>query len=319
MGRAHRLAAGAEGLGVALAAVGLFAAASFFPVMGVGLSLLAPLPLVLLGLRRGRLTLLAALGLAAVALAVPVSPRHGLAFLLEFGVPALLLAEGLRRGTRSEALVVAVAGALALGGLAVLVVSGQQWSEPIQAVQQHVRGLLAEMEAFTARLGVPGEPPGEAVPVAKLRGFLLTAFPSLFFTGSLLSAAGYLVLLQAVLRRWSARFGGVAPGVFRWELPEVLVWVFIGSGVCYLTGLPWLYEIGINGLIALLGLYFLQGLCIAVFLFERFKLPRFLGMLSVVLLVFQPFFTLLVAGLGLFDVWFAFRRLSLPRNSRGAT
>jgi uncharacterized protein YybS (DUF2232 family) len=67
------------------------------------------------------------------------------------------------------------------------------------------------------------------------------------------------------------------------------------------------------------GLYFLQGLSIAAFLFERFKLPRLLGMLSVVLLIFQPLFTLLVAALGLFDVWFAFRRLSLPKNSRGAT
>jgi uncharacterized protein YybS (DUF2232 family) len=71
--------------------------------------------------------------------------------------------------------------------------------------------------------------------------------------------------------------------------------------------------VGLNGLIVLLGLYFLQGLSIAAFLFRRFQLPRFLATLSVILLVFQPFFTLLVAGLGLFDVWFAFRRLSLPR------
>ncbi|MFB3816955.1 MAG: DUF2232 domain-containing protein [Candidatus Methylomirabilales bacterium] len=312
------LAAGAEGVLVTLVAVGLFASASLFPVLGVALSLLAPLPLVVLGLRRGRLPLLLVLGAAALALAVPLSPRHGLVFLLEFGVPALLLAEGLRRGARSEVVVVAVAAALALGGLAVLVVSGEEWGQPLRAVQQHVRDLLAEMEGFTARLGVPGEA-GEAVPVAKLRSFLLTAFPGLFFTGSLLSAAGYLLVLQAGLRRWPARLGGLAAAAFRWELPEILVWAFIGSGVLYLTGLPWLYEIGVNGLIVLVGLYFLQGLSIAVFLFDRFKLPKFLATLSVVLLVFQPFFTLLVAGLGLFDVWFAFRRLSLPKNSRGAT
>jgi uncharacterized protein YybS (DUF2232 family) len=240
-------------------------------------------------------------------------------FLLQFGLPALLLAEGLRRGARSEVLVVAVAAVLAGGGLAVLVVSGEQWGEPLRAVQQHVRDLLAEMEGLTARLGVPGEAAGEAVPVVKLRSFLLTAFPALFFTVSLLSAAGYLLALQAGLRRWPARLGGLAPAPFRWELPEFLVWAFIGSGVLYLTGLPWLYEIGVNGLIVLVGLYFLQGLSIAVFLFDRFKLPKFLATLSVVLLVFQPFFTLLVAGLGLFDVWFAFRRLSLPKNSRGAT
>lgn len=312
------LAAGAEGLLVSLVAVGLFASASFFPVLGVALSLLAPLPLVVLGLRHGRLPLILALLLAALVLAVPISPRHGMVFLLEFGAPALLLAEGMRRGMRAEALVVLAAAALALGGLAVLVVSGERWGEPLQAVQQHVRGLLGEMEGFTARLGLPGEA-GEAVPLSKLRAFLLTAFPGLFFTGSLLSAAGYLVVLQALARRRPAQLGGLPPAGFRWELPEMLVWAFIGSGVLYLTGLPWLYEVGVNGLIVLVGLYFLQGLSIAAFLFERFKLPRFLATLSVVLLVFQPFFTLLVAGLGLFDVWFAFRRLSLPKNSRGAT
>ena len=83
-----------------------------------------------------------------------------------------------------------------------------------------------------------------------------------------------------------------------------------------LTGLPWPRFVGLNGLIMLLGLYFLQGLSIAAFLFRRFQLPRFLATLSVILLLFQPFFTLLVAGLGLFDVWFGFRRVSLPRSPR---
>ena len=84
----------------------------------------------------------------------------------------------------------------------------------------------------------------------------------------------------------------------------------------YLIGLPVLKTIGLNGLILLAGLYFLQGLCIAGFLFRRFQLPRFLVTLSVLLLVIQPFLTLVVAGLGLFDVWFAFRRLNLPRSPR---
>jgi uncharacterized protein YybS (DUF2232 family) len=303
---------------VSLVAVGLFISASFFPVLGVVFSLLTPLPLVALGLRHGRLFLLLALLLAGAVLSVPLSLQHGVVFLLYFGAPALLLAEGMRRGVRSEAVVVAVAAALAVGGLAVLVISGEEWGRPVHAVQEHVQGLLAEMDGFTARLGLPGET-GEAVPLAKLRTFLLAAFPGLFFTGSVLSAAGYLAVLQALVRRWPARLGGLPPAGFRWELPEALVWAFIGSGVLYLTGVPWLYEVGVNGLLVLTGLYFLQGISIAAFLFQKFKLPRFLATLSVVLLVFQPFFTLVVAGLGLFDVWFAFRRLSVPKNSRGAT
>jgi hypothetical protein len=72
--------------------------------------------------------------------------------------------------------------------------------------------------------------------------------------------------------------------------------------------------LGLNGLIILLALYFLQGLSITAFVFKRYQLPRTLGALSVVLLLFQPLLALVVAGVGLFDVWFSFRRLSFPRS-----
>jgi uncharacterized protein YybS (DUF2232 family) len=311
------LALGAEVVLAALMAVALFASGGFLPVLGVALSLLCPLPFVVLRLRHGILAEVVALLLVALALAGPLSPWQALAFILEFGLPAILLGEGLRRAVRSEFLVIAVAAVLSLAGMAVLVQAVHQWGHPVVAVERHVDGLLQDMEAFSARLGIPGEggAPLQA-PIPQLRVFLLMAFPSLFFVGSLLTAAGYVWLLQGCLRRWPAQLGGVAPAAFRWELPEPLVWAFIGSGALYLIGLPVLKTIGLNGLILLVGLYFLQGLCIAGFLFRRFQLPRFLVTLSVLLLVIQPFLTLVVAGLGLFDVWFAFRRLNLPRSPR---
>jgi hypothetical protein len=72
--------------------------------------------------------------------------------------------------------------------------------------------------------------------------------------------------------------------------------------------------VGLNVLIVLTALYFLQGLNIGVSLFQRFRLPKFLVAVSVLLLLFQPIVPLLVAGVGLFDVWFGFRRLSLPKT-----
>jgi hypothetical protein len=239
---------------------------------------------------------------------------HALIFGVEFGAPALLLAEGIRRGRRPETIVIGVALLLALGGWLVLSVSAGAWLRPQVAVERHVDALLADMESLTGRMGLPSE--GEAgadASVRWLRPLLLAGFPGFFFVGSLLSAAGYVLLLHGLLRRWSAQLGGVVAAPFRWELPELLVWAVIGSGGLLVSDVePW-RTLGVNGLIGLVGLYFLQGLSIAAFLFRRFQLPRFLATLSVALLVFQPVFTLVVAGLGLFDVWFAFRRLTLPR------
>ena len=302
-----------EALLASVVAVGLFASGSVFPVLGIALSLLCPIPFVVVGLRHGRIALALALALATLILMVPLSMLQGIIFLLEFGAPAAMLEACLRRGTRSEVVVIGVAAILAVGGMAVLAVASGQWADPAKAVELHLDTLLADMETLTARMGLSDGPGTVEAPARRLRGVLLTTFPGLLFVGSLLTAAGYVLTLQALIRRWPTYAGAAQPVPFRWELPEVLVWAFIGSGVCYLTGAPGLGVVGINGLIILLGLYFLQGLSIAAFLFRRFQLPRFLATLSVIVLVFQPFFTLLVAGLGLFDVWFGFRRLSLPR------
>jgi uncharacterized protein YybS (DUF2232 family) len=298
-----------------LVVIGLLALGGALPLLGVFMSLFSPVPFVLLRLRHGLFAFALALGLTALALFGLSSSRQPVAFLLEFGVPTVLLAEGLHWKRRPEVVVTGVATLLTLGGIGVLVFASGNWTQPLEAVSQHVEGLLQDTEALSARLGLVND---GAVPLygsmARLRGFMLMAFPSLFFTGSLLTATGYVLTVRALSRRWPAQFGGADPQPFHWELPERLVWVFILGGVLYLTELPWLRGVGLNGLIILIGLYFLQGLSIAAFLFQRFRLPRLLGAVSVLLLLFQPFLTLVVAGVGLFDVWFGFRRLSVPKT-----
>jgi uncharacterized protein YybS (DUF2232 family) len=312
----RRLAANAEAVLAGLVAVGLFVSGSVVPLFGLLLSLLCPLPFVGVGLRHGRRALLLALAVAGLALAVPLSVRQAAVFLLEFGLPAVVLETGLRRGARTETVVIGVAAVLALGGATVLTLVSGRWDDPASAVARHVDGLLLDMEALTARMGLADAVGAPAAGARGLRDLLLAAFPGLLFVGSLLTAAAYVFVLQAAVRRWPDRWASARVSAFRWELPEALVWVFIGSGAAFLSGVPGLKPVGLNGLIILLGLYFLQGLSIAAFLFQRFQLPRFLATLAVIVLVFQPFFVLLVAGLGLFDVWFAFRRLSLPRSPR---
>lgn len=312
----HRrwLAVAGEGVLAALLTVGLVASSSAFPILGVFLSLLSPVPFVLVRLRHGVAALGLALLLAALLLAGLSAPGQGLAFLLEFGLPALLLAEGLRRGSRPELTVTGVAALLTLGGLGVLVLTSEHWRQPLLALSQHVERLLTDLEALTARLGLAPEGAASLGTSPRLRAFLRMAFPGMFYAGSLLTAAGYVLLVRALMRLSPAQLGGSTPEPFRWELPEPLVWAFIGAGLLYLTGVPGLERLGSNVLIILIGLYFLQGLCIASLLFQRFRLPRALGALSVLLLFIQPLLTLLVAGLGLFDVWFSFRRLSLPKT-----
>ncbi len=307
----RRLAGAAELVLASVLALGLFAAGGAVPVLGMTASLLAPIPLVVLSLRHGRPALLLGLLLTAAGLFALLSAPQSVIFLLEFGAAAIALAECSRRELRTEWSVLLVAGVLLAGGLAVLLMASGDWAHPGRAVAQHLDAMLADAEQLSAQLGL-ADGPGALEPARQFRPALLAAFPGLLFIGSLLTAGGYIVILQGLRRRWASQLGPPVGG-FQWELPENLVWGFIAAGLCYLSGLPVVAAVGLNGLLVFLALYFVQGLCIAAFLFRRFQLPRFLATLSVILLVFQPFFTLLVAGLGLFDIWFAFRRLSLPK------
>jgi uncharacterized protein YybS (DUF2232 family) len=56
--------------------------------------------------------------------------------------------------------------------------------------------------------------------------------------------------------------------------------------------------------------YLFQGLAIVSYYFERWKLPRLFRTAAYAIILIQQFFTLGAMLLGLFDMWFDFRRLS---------
>jgi uncharacterized protein YybS (DUF2232 family) len=95
-----------------------------------------------------------------------------------------------------------------------------------------------------------------------------------------------------------------------WKGPEPLVWVLIASGFSlFVPGLEVAYPVALNLLLIIGACYFAQGLAVIAYFFHKNNVPRFLRGITYVLIVFQQIFTLLVVGLGLFDLWGNFRRL----------
>jgi uncharacterized protein YybS (DUF2232 family) len=96
-----------------------------------------------------------------------------------------------------------------------------------------------------------------------------------------------------------------------WKAPEPLVWGLIACGFAlFVPGLGILRVTALNVLLVISACYFAQGLAVIAFFFHKNNVPRFLRALTYVLIVFQQIFTLMVVGLGLFDLWGDFRRLS---------
>lgn len=95
-----------------------------------------------------------------------------------------------------------------------------------------------------------------------------------------------------------------------WKGPEVLVWGLIASGFSLFFPVPdWARLIAVNLLLLVSAVYFAQGLAVIAFFFHKNNVPRFLRGLTYLLIIFQQIFTLMVVGLGLFDLWGDFRRL----------
>ena len=95
-----------------------------------------------------------------------------------------------------------------------------------------------------------------------------------------------------------------------WKTPEFFVWFVIAAGLMLLLPVGDLKLPGINILIVTGTIYFLQGLAIVAFYFERWKLPFFVKGFVYAVLFLQQFASMATAVLGLFDVWFDFRKLA---------
>ena len=105
-----------------------------------------------------------------------------------------------------------------------------------------------------------------------------------------------------------------------WKGPEALVWGLIACGFAlFIPDLGLLRTVALNFLLVIGAFYFAQGLAVIGFFFHKNNVPRFLRGLTYVLIVFQQIFTLLVVGLGLFDLWGDFRRLSKNKAAPSQT
>ncbi len=95
-----------------------------------------------------------------------------------------------------------------------------------------------------------------------------------------------------------------------WQCPEHLVWPFVAGGFAlFLPAGEAVTTVAENILLVIGVWYFIQGLAIVAYFFHKNNVPRFLRSATYILIIFQQIFALLVAALGLFDLWGDFRRL----------
>jgi uncharacterized protein YybS (DUF2232 family) len=99
-----------------------------------------------------------------------------------------------------------------------------------------------------------------------------------------------------------------------YKAPDMLVWVFIGCAMALMIPFDPVKIFGINCLIVLMLVYFFQGIAVVSFFFQQKNTPMALKGFCYFLIAVQVYVLILVIGLGFFDNWIDFRKLSASRK-----
>ena len=290
----------------------LFMSGISLPPLGVLVLPFVAQPVLLFSLKYGIGGGLAVLGIAFLVFII-IAEELALIYALFAVMTALLLAL-LGRIRAIEYLVCSIAVAMLsmTAGLAYYFFGS--WATMFRDLRASLTQQLAAALTVQEKMGLPQDSLAmikEQVP--QIVEMMLRLLPAL-----LLLSFAFIVLINLLYlaRRFPERRGQwfSLPHLREWKTPESLVWGLIASGfVLFLPGAGLLRVAALNLLLVLGACYFAQGLAVIAYFFNKNNVPRFLRGLTYVLIIFQQIFTLLVVGLGLFDLWGDFRRLGKDR------
>jgi uncharacterized protein YybS (DUF2232 family) len=287
----------------------LFISGISLPPLGVILLPLVAQPVLMFGVKYG---VGAGFGVLFVALALLLFlATEELAFI--YGIFALmgsLILALLGRVRAIENFVVAVAAALLTMTASLSLYFYGSWAAMFGDFRDTLTQQLASAMRVQEKMGMPQD----SLQMFKERTpqiveMMLQLLPALLF----LSFA-FIVLINILYlgRRFPERRAQwfMLQHLREWKGPEPLVWGLICCGFAvFIPGLDAVRLVALNFLLVIGACYFAQGLAVIAYFFHKNKVPRFLRGMTYVLIIFQQIFTLLVVGLGLFDLWGDFRRL----------
>lgn len=297
-----------------VATVALFLAFMFLPVIGMLPGMFASVPGAYYTLKNGRKTGLAVVLTSSALLLAAANPDVLLIYLLQAGLLSLALPEFLLRlkgGARS--IIYSVALNLTVLLLAALLYAFSTGADLHAKVSKGVQSSIAQTALIYEKAGVKGDELTALKETMQQAGALIvTIYPALLTVAYGLMACLNLLVLAKIAAR--VRLPLYVGDFKKYRNPEPLVWLLIVAGFGMLAPQNLVYLASLNVLIVLCAFYSAQGFAVIGHYFRKLKVPRFVSIVSTLLLIFQPFMVLMVAVLGVFDLWADFRSPKKQEN-----
>jgi uncharacterized protein YybS (DUF2232 family) len=297
-----------------ISTLALFLAYVSLPLVGMLPGLFTPLPGMYYTLKSGKGVGVAVVLITTAVLAIIADSSALFLYLVQGGLISLALPHFLARGYGAAR---TISFSVAVSLACILLFAAAVWL--VQGVNLHgeiLKGInysISQTSSLYEKSGLTGEDLLSLQQGMKQAGALIArVYPALVLV-SLGAIAGLNLL---ALARLAARSNRPLPiGDFRkFRNPDQLIWVVIFAGFALLLKSADVSTAALNVLIVTLTLYSLQGLAIIAHSFERFAVPRFVRVIFYVLLALQPYLTVAVAALGIFDLWGNFRTPRQQKN-----
>ncbi|MGO9372633.1 MAG: DUF2232 domain-containing protein [Syntrophobacteraceae bacterium] len=290
--------------------IGLFLSISFVPLAGFFSGLFTPAPTALAVIRWGFPAAWYVPGCAGVLgslILYLLDSSHGIPYLLALIGMGAIIGHGSRSQWSTEK-TIGVSSLLVIGmaGLFSMLAFSETSGELVRQIEQDLRGAIsATLKQFGSSSFETQELEQNLLDTVPL---MVRIIPGVFISCTLGIAWLNLLISRRFCRAAAIEFCA-SEKLTLWKTPEFIVWFVIAGGLMVLLPVGDLKLLGFNLLIVIGTIYFFQGLAIVSFYFEKWKMPFFVKGFVYAVLFLQQFALMATAVLGLFDVWFDFRKL----------
>jgi uncharacterized protein YybS (DUF2232 family) len=280
-----------------------------FPLLGVFVLLLLPLPVLFYRLKIGRNS---GLLIAGVSFFILVLMAKGVALdTLYFG---LLLATGMVLGEcleqhmsiqKTMGLASLIAAGVVFAALMVYTISQERTISTLMT--DYMNQSLRIARQLSPEIGMDPDM------TQKLISSMMIVMPSMFMISFMTTVWLNILIIRKILKLKGITIKSIEH-LNLYKAPDMLVWAFIGCATALMIPASPVKIFGINCLIVLMLVYFFQGIAVVSFFFQQKNTPMALKGFCYFLIAVQVYVLILVIGLGFFDNWIDFRKLSASRK-----
>ena len=293
----------------------LFSASLAVPIIGFVSAFIAPAPLIIARLKGSTMAAGIAALLAALLIALLFSPPIGAWYAAQCGIIGLVVPELLLKGhSQSRTILWSSCSALVLMAVLVIIFTVTSGKNPQLFVQKEIQDALGQASKLYEQQSRLSPQDLEIVKqgLQNIGQVMIRTYPALATINLGLISAVTVLLFGRFATRMSL---GFTSGSFSdYRVPELLVWPFIIAGFALLAPMPTVTTPALNVVTVLAVLYFMQGLAVLITFCNRTAMASILKTILAILLLTQPYLTVIVTITGIFDYWGEFRTPKQPQG-----